>query len=198
MIDFEAGWRAVPGMLNVLDATVLQRSARMCRPETAIVELGAWCGRSLAAISEVAPNSVKVISVDNYLDDSQAHDDGNAPIPPSVARKLRELVKANYVKQGMDIETIVSEAAEAGRRYKGDPIEMLFVDDHHSFEQIHANMAAWGPHCSDHCILLFHDYGHPPYRIVEACTELLPSKGYKFVGQPLGSGIGIWARGHFK
>lgn len=199
MIDFEAGWRAVPGMLNIPDATVIQRSARMCLPGTAAVETGAWCGRSLAALCEVVPRSVKVFSYDNYLDFSQAHDGGNSPITPSVAMNLRKTVESHFEATGVEVKALVKEASEAGKTYDGPPVSLLFIDDHHSEEQIRKNLDAWLPHCSIPCILLFHDYAHPPYRIKETCEEMLPvgppNRQFKFVGQPLGSGIGIWQRG---
>lgn len=195
MIDFELGWRAVPGMFSTGDGYALQRAVRMAPAGTGVVELGAWCGRSLACICDVVPHSVSVFSYDNYLVDSQADGEGASPITPPVACALRKTVQEHYSKQGVDVTVHVEEAAEAGAKYIGPPVSALLVDDHHSAEQIAGNLKAWLPKCHDKCIMLFHDYGHVPYGIIPVCEGVMPAAGFKFVGQPVTSGLGIWSRG---
>lgn len=200
MIDFAIGWRAVPGFWSVEDALVFQKAVKMAPPGTAVVETGAWCGRSLASACEVLPPRVEIHSYDNYLEDSQAAQATNgsgsdSPITPQVAMRLRELVKEHYGAAGKKVFTHVQEAAQGGREYSGPLVSVLMIDDHHSFEQVNANLDAWLVHCNQQCVLLFHDYRHPPYRIFEACEARLPVANFRFVGQQSGSGLGVWIRG---
>ena len=194
MIDFELGWRAVPGMLNYNDGFCLQLAAKNVPRGHAFVETGAWCGRSLACICEVLPFGAAVYSFDNYVEDSQAVTDGQ-PIPAWGAKNLRELVCAHYATRGVMAHTVVGEAAESGRQYQGPPVSALFIDDHHSAEQVGQNLDAWLPHCVEECLLLFHDYSHEPYGIKATCERILPKVHFEHWGQREGSGIGIWRRG---
>ncbi|TAL42331.1 MAG: class I SAM-dependent methyltransferase [Salinibacterium sp.] len=196
MIDFELGWRAVPGMFSPQDGRAFQSAVRLAKAHTSIVETGAWCGRSLAAACEALPPNVLVYSVDLYPEGSQATNDGTAPITPGVARNLRELVADHYRKRIIDrIVLCHADGADYGLEYGGPLVSTMLIDDHHSYEQINRIVDNWQKHWARECILLFHDYQHPPYRIVEACNERLPQLGFRFATQPSGSGLGIWSRG---
>lgn len=191
MIDFELGWRAVPGMFSHIDGEVVQGAVKLIPPGLAHVELGAWCGRSLAAAAEVSPTGAVIFSFDDYVDTSEAST--GAPIPASTARRLRALTVEYYRSRGVTINPVVCEASRAGQEYSGPPVFSLLVDDHHSAEQVEANINAWVPHMAEQSVMLFHDYRHTPYQIVETCERMLPPLGYVFLGQGL-SGLGMWGR----
>lgn len=185
-------------MFNAADGLALQRCVRMATMGTAVVELGAWCGRSLASICEVVPDRVEVYSYDNYLEDSQAvgetPDGEKAPITPQVACNLREHVRKHYAAF-TKISTVICDSTKGGELYEGPLVSVLLVDDHHSAEKIEANLAMWLPNCAMDCMLLFHDYGHKPYGIEAVCERVLPGEGFRFLGQPSNSGLGVWSRG---
>ena len=208
MIDLSLGYRGVPGMFSPEDATTIQLAVRRATPGSAVVETGAWCGRSLAAICDVAHASLEVHSYDNYLEDSQAVGEGEsvgtaagpaeatAPITPQVAKQIRSVVAKHYFAHGVDVRAEVQEASAAGTIYKGAPISVLFIDDHHSAEQLEKNFASWLPHCANQCTVLLHDYLHLPYGLQPVAERTLPALGYAYVGWRAGSGIGIWTRGY--
>jgi hypothetical protein len=193
MIDFELGWRAVPGMFSTVDGAVLQGFVKQLLAGQATVETGAWCGRSLAAACEVLPAGVLAFSYDNYLEDSQANE--CSPITPGVAKALRQTVEHHYWKRGVDVRCEVKEASAAGKEYGGPPIGVLFIDDHHSAEQLRANFDAWLPRLAPRAVVLMHDYGHPPFRLVETAKAALPALGFQFAGQF--GGLGVWHRGEW-
>ena len=137
MIDFDLGtWRAVPGMFSPEDGATVQIAVKRVPAGQAVVEMGAWCGRSLASICEVLHPDAVVYSYDNYLEDSQATAGGSSPIPPRVAMTLRQTVEAHYRSIGKNVFCAVMEASEAGRVYRGPLISVLFIDDHHSAKQL--------------------------------------------------------------
>lgn len=208
MIDLSFGYRGVPGMLSLEDALTIQISVRRATPGHAVVEMGAWCGRSLAAICDVAHSRVQVFSYDNYLEDSQAVGEGEAvgtpmgpatataPITPQVAKRIRDVVAKHYFSLGVNVEVAVEEASKAGQFYNGPPISVLFIDDHHSAEQLEKNFTAWLPKCAPQCTVLLHDYLHLPYGLQPGAERILPPLGFVYVGWRVGSGIGIWTRGY--
>lgn len=190
-LDLELGWRVVPGFFDTADGETLQTAVRSAPVRTAVIELGAWCGRSLAAICEVLPAGVVVCSYDNYLEDSQADQEETA-IRPKGAMLMRAGVAAFHAARGRDVVTFVLDSISAGQTYTGPPVSVMLIDDHHSEEQIEGNLRAWWPHFATEVVLLFHDYYHSPYGIASTCEVVLPGAGFGFVGSH--GGLGVWAR----
>lgn len=193
MIDFDAGWRAVPGMFSVEDAATLRIAVGRVPDGQAVVELGAWCGRSLAVICEALPPKAIAYSFDNYQEDSQTNVE-ESPITPAVARKLRQLVGTHFHTRGKDVRCIVHESADAGANYHGPSVSVLFIDDHHSAEQLQKDFAAWLPHLAEESTILLHDYTHPTYQIADTAVRMLPPTEFRFVG--VRGIVGIWSRGY--
>lgn len=192
MIDFGVGWRAVPGMFSQSDGDLLQIAVGLSPPGTAVVETGAWCGRSLAAACEVLPEGVDAWSIDNYLEDSQAAE--ASPIPATVAKNLRGIVEMHYRALGRSVICLAQDATSAGSTYSGKPISVLLIDDHHSAEKMEANLKAWLPHMANRAVVLLHDYLHPAYGMVSVCQRMLPPAGFTYRGNC--SGLGIWDGNH--
>lgn len=193
MIDFDVGWRAVPGMFGVEDATTLRIAVERVPDGQSVVELGAWCGRSLAVICEALPRKAVVYSFDNYQENSQTNVE-ESPITPSVARKLRQVVGTHFRGNGKDVRCVVHESADAGDSYRGPPVSVLFIDDHHSAEQLQKNFAAWLPHLASQATILLHDYTHPTYQLADTAVRMLPPAEFRFIG--VRGIVGIWSRGY--
>lgn len=195
MIDFAHGWRAVPGMYSPGDGVTLQIAVRRVPAGHAVVELGAWCGRSLAAICEVLPPGVTALSYDSYLEDSQTNV-SESPITPTCAMKLRQLVEVHFRGLGRDVRCIVQDSAEAGRDYIGPPVSVLFIDDHHSAEQLAKDFKAWLPHLAPQATILMHDYPTPVYQLDVVSENVLPKAGFEYIGVRADSIVGVWSRGY--
>lgn len=196
MIDFEAGWRAVPGWLSPADGAALQNVVKTAPADTSIVELGAGCGRSLSCICEVLPTTVNVYSYDSYPERSQAFEgaEGPAPIPAHVAKKLWELTRTHWQERGCVITLRPQDSVHGGRVFQGPPVSVLFVDSHHSNEHVERELGAWYRTFAPSCTILFHDYVHQPYGILRAANAVLPTFGFEFVGVAEGSIVGVWRR----
>ena len=183
-------WADVVGMFDENDGAALQDAVKLCPPGTSHVELGAWCGRSLAAACEALPVGVVAYSYDNYKEDSQAT--GGAGKTPREAMALREEVVSHYRQLGKGITTVLGESSASGKLYSGPRVASLLIDDHHSAEQVEANLLAWLPHTAPECTVLLHDYWHPPYGIATTAQRILPSCGFRFIETR--GGLGIWRR----
>lgn len=186
-------WTDVPGMLDEAEGAAIQEAVRLCKPGTAHVELGAWCGRSLAAACEALPVGVTANSYDNYLTGSQTEESGGAGKTLTEARKSRIEV-ANHYRLIIDAKVVLwdEESSKGGVAYTGSPVASLFIDDHHSSEQVEANLQAWLPHLSSECSILFHDYWTLAYGIFNVAERILPSHGFQFFGRRFG--LGVWKR----
>lgn len=53
---------------------------------------------------------------------------------------------------------IISDSAEAGENWKGDPIDFLIVDAAHDEESVGKDIDAWFPHVKTGGFIFFHDY----------------------------------------
>lgn len=168
-------------------------------PGSAVVELGAGCGRSLACICEAVPHGVEVHSYDTHEDTAQSyqgHDaQSAAPIPAPVARELWCLTQEHFWKKGVVTALHSEDSAKGAASYVGPTVSVLFVDDHHSEEQVRRNLIAWRSKLMRHSVVLFHDYTTLVYGILRAANALLPEMGFSFIGVSPGSIVGVWKRG---
>lgn len=195
MIDFAHGWRAIPGMFSPGDGYTLQTAVKRIPPGQAVVELGAWCGRSLTAICEVLPDGVTALSYDSYLEDSQTNVP-ESPITPTCAMKIRNLVEDHFRGHGKDVIVVVKDSVEAGRDYTGPPVSVLFIDDHHSAEQLIRDFEVWLPHLAPQATILMHDYSTPVYQLDVTAEDILPKAGFEYIGTRADSIVGVWSRGY--
>lgn len=193
--DFTLGWRGIPGWFSEEEAAVLQDAVRRAEPGTAIVELGSWCGRSLSAITEALPEGVKAFAYDNHLGGSQAEVTTEGALSATEAKSILQAVVKLQRSRSRDVAFIEAEAVAGGQQYSGPPIAALFIDDHHSPEQVTQNLKVWGPHLAPKCRILFHDWGAEElYHLQVAIRPILTVEaGWRFLGQ-FGS-IGVFERG---
>lgn len=52
---------------------------------------------------------------------------------------------------------VVSDSAEYGEQYAGDPIDLLIIDGDHSKVGVLRDLAAWFPHVRNEGLIFFHD-----------------------------------------
>lgn len=164
-LDLSRGWQGVPGWMSIEEIQCLQVAASRSK---VIVELGSWCGKSLAAIAEAAPDGARIFSFDAHPVASQAVTAAaggiSAPQALDILRRVIEWLK----KQGKQAAFRSSDAAEAGYEYRGPPVEFLFIDDDHTPEQVTKDLHAWMPHLAPQAEVLFHDFPYQPYGLPKA------------------------------
>ena len=85
--------------------------------------------------------------------------------------------------------TFVDETGEAGAaRWKGPPVDLLFIDSTHMRDDTLAEFRAWRPHLAPGALVVFHDFGNPAFPgVAEAVEELrLPGEvaGGSYVARP--------------
>lgn len=70
---------------------------------------------------------------------------------PETRRRIRELgLTENWT-------FIQKDSVQLAKEWLNNPIDLLFLDSHHSYEHVKAELESWLPHLSDKAIILCHD-----------------------------------------
>jgi predicted O-methyltransferase YrrM len=133
-----------------------------------VVEIGVWCGRSLACIAPICrANRCRLVAID--------------PDP----RFLR--YQPHY--DGLDsVEFIVGKSADLAWQFSPQTIDLLFIDGDHTYEGVKIDLELWVPLVKPGGIVAGHDYSwddNPAGGVTRAVKE------YFGHGAQLGGGS-VW------
>jgi Predicted O-methyltransferase len=145
-----------------------------------IVELGSCWGRSacyLAAGLQASGRQARIHCVDLW--DLGVHTPERHHAPGVFERfqgNLQSLGLWDY------IHPIKSDTVAAARDWK-TPIDLLFIDAGHKYEEVRSDYLAWSPFVKPGGVIAFHDYildGHPD---IVQCVEqdVIPSGQWEFI-----------------
>ena len=149
-----------------------------------IVELGVFQGRTALIMAWGASqgNGAHVTAVDAW------DLPGNTYHPPFTDPSTRETAHSNVRNLGYGgrVTLVQGFAHKVAKTWPGSeefqiepgkPLGLLFVDDDHSAEGVHAAFEAWVPHLADGAVIAFDDYGHPDWPGVKQAVDELVDKG---------------------
>ena len=167
--------RGVEGYLSEDEAWALYIAARRCtqkaeRPR--IVEIGSYKGRSTIAIGSALKEAGRgsLVSIDPHMPTgkpSYAREHGDIDTLAEFQENIARAGVAAYVKSVQAVST------DARKSYDMQPVDMLFVDGSHDYEDVLADIDAWSPFLVAGGIAAFNDpYGPGVNR---ALRERLPS-----------------------
>ena len=146
-----------------LYSQALAAVARAQTPQTLIVELGAYKGRSTICLAqgiltatEVAETDVGlVITVDHFQGESLPWMD---LYPDYRQGSYKEVLIENLLKHGVSgVVAIMEQHTSHVPAFIQSPIELLFIDADHSQGAVEADLKAWLPQLSTTGHLLLHD-----------------------------------------
>ena len=144
----------VPGWLSRKEAETLYSLAKACTGRGAIVEIGSWRGRSTIclALGATAGAGPRVYSIDR-------HTDGTFP---DFTRNLEAAGVAGVVTP------IRSKSLDAVDGFT-EPIELLFIDASHLYEEVREDVERWEPKLLEGGVLALHDttFFEGPKRVAE-------------------------------
>jgi len=163
----------IEGWLTEGQAQMLYRASATVAPEEAIVEIGSHRGRSTVILASAKPRSARVIAIDPYAD---ARWGGGS--------EALAHFEANLASRGLDqeVQQIRQLGAEAGRRWDGAPVGLLFVDGAHDYASVDADLRAWLPHLSSTATVLMHDAYSSPGVTRAAFHHFYASREFTFAG----------------
>ncbi len=145
--------RNIPGWTTDAELEWLYKTARTIRPDTCIVEIGTYLGRSTTALAygAGAGGMARVFTVDVFDKEKVK----NGPVGD------RALAHENLDKLGVTI--IDDDSVHAGRAWTGQEIGFLYVDGDHSYHGCRDDLLAWLPHVTPFGLVAGHDYDNPQW-----------------------------------
>lgn len=120
-------------------------------PGSTVVELGVFCGRSLAYLAGVLkPKGCRVVGVDSFLG-SPEFETGvkfeGKPWAEAPRGILATMAIQNLEAAGVlgEVSLVVSDSARAAELFSDGSVWAVFVDADHSYEGVRRDIAAWWP-----------------------------------------------------
>lgn len=167
------------GMIAAEDVALLQRVAREI-PEGAIVEIGAYRGKSAIALALAARDRLYagkplVYSIEPHAEFVGVY--GGRFGAADRAAYYRAVTEAGC---GQEIALIALPSVQAAKAWDA-PIALLFIDGDHTLDGVRADVAAWLPFVVRGGMVIFddaHDPGIGPFVVV---SELLAGGAYEIV-----------------
>ncbi|HYV35955.1 MAG TPA: class I SAM-dependent methyltransferase [Gemmataceae bacterium] len=170
---------AIKGWLTPSEMRALYTLAFDTSATSAIVELGAWQGKStimLAAGSSAGQNA-PVFSVDyfNTIPNTGYAYGAHLSASQDYLENYRQNVE--QVRFSAKITPVRSNTEVAGKTWEGLPVGLLFIDADHRYESVRCDFLAWAPRCVEGAWVAFHDYGQPEHSGVgKFVDQLLAAK----------------------
>lgn len=163
-LPFAAIWNeidAIPGWMTDQEAEALYRAALRTDPDGVIVEVGSFCGRSLAVLAE---SGRTVIAVDPLIEGASI---AKTPINDAVIDSLQTVVEAypNVTWQ----RCLSTDAKLPGR------VDMLHIDGCHKHPFPLNDFLHFQAALVDRAMLAWHDYGLEAG--VTTCVQTLINRG---------------------
>ncbi len=170
-------WK-VEGWLFEDEGRALYRLARNCTGAGLIVEVGSWKGKStvyLAGGSKHGRGGL-VYAVDHHIG-SEEHQEMAA-----VKMKLGTypVFHRNIFLAGLEsyVVPIVFKSTDAAALFSYRPIEVLFLDAAHDYQNTADDLAAWVPKVMPGGWVAVHDYGNVHYGgVKQAVDAVMPALG---------------------
>lgn len=137
-----------------------------CEPSGAIVELGAWKGRSSAFLVVEAKNkspNIKIHIVDTWL--------GSEEHTEEMKGNLYEKFKSNMARLDGLYQEHRMTTNEAAHLFEDKSLDGVFIDADHSYEAVKKDIADWMPKMRKGGILAGHDYIPTFEGVVRAVNE---------------------------
>ncbi len=147
MSEIPAGVKRIPGLMTDDELSCL---CRMARSASSIVELGAFKGRSLAAMLLTNPTA-RAWAVDWFGDMSSRGYKGS-----TLDETRANLDKLGVKPAGILVGTTTEVAPQFTER-----VDLLHIDAGHSYEECRDDLVNWAPKVRPGGAICVHDYGEP-------------------------------------
>lgn len=142
----------IEGWLKDSEGELLYNLARNCTGRGVIVEIGSWKGRSTVwlGLGSKSGRKTNVYAIDNHV-----HTGKYAGIPKSeTLKEFRKNMKTAKIDK--IVTHIVKSSADAAAKFN-KPIELLFVDGNHKYDNVKNDFNMWFPKIIDGGTIAFHD-----------------------------------------
>lgn len=156
--------------------------ARQAPPDAVIVEIGSFLGRSTVSFALGCVGSRKhIYAIDLFEGDNDMYGSGD------FMEKFNENIKACGVEQY--VTPIKQNSIEAANTWS-KPIDILFIDGSHEYEDVKADFYGFYPHVKKGGIIAIHDIKGKWEGVIRFWDELKKSTLLKKIGTVSSLGYG--------
>lgn len=156
-----------------------ERAVAEAPPGATLVEVGVFCGRSLAHLARMASDSgkgLRVVGVDSFRGSPEfanlvmweGRPFGEAPAGALISECYSQLDRADILD---DVTLIVCDSTRAAELFADGSAWMVFLDGAHDEAGVAADIAAWGPKVAPGGYLAGDDLDVPGFPGVRAAVE---------------------------
>lgn len=167
----------------------LRDLASEVRADHAIVELGAFKGRSTGwlALGATNGNGAHVYSIDPW--DDRSATDWPAGTPEYVEQyslpETQQAYEAHLDRTGIrpyvtPVKGFSLDVAKAWKKDGRPKIGLLWHDAAHHYEEVLADLRAWLPLMAPNAVVVLHDAGNPDYGVVSAAEDAFKRRSGKW------------------
>lgn len=133
-------------------------------------EIGVGSGPTCRALMERFP-TLKWIAVDHY---PTGYPDGRGePMTPERQDNVRSVFSRLYLQYRPRLQYIDKPSTEAASQIEDLSLDIVFIDDDHSYEGCRASIEAWAPKIRPGGWLTGHDYCHAYPGVIRAVDEIV-------------------------
>ncbi len=141
--------------------------AQQAETRNLIVEIGSWMGRSTRALADNCPG--KVLAVDTW---QGSDEDQHRALLEGKPKDWLMLQFMNNLA-GVNVYAYRLASLAAAETFKDELFDMIFIDAGHTYDDVKADILAWGNLLAPGGLLCGHDYHFEAPGVVEAVNELL-------------------------
>ena len=165
-------WERLTGFFSLAEAVALQALVKQQPPDSVIVELGAFRGKSSIAIAAVLPPGAVLHSIDHFEGALLQPGETRPPMDVVIARN-KEAFLRNIAAFGVAgrIQLHVMRTVEAAALFDDNSLALVFVDAGHDYESVMADIAAWHPKLKAGGYMMFDDYEEKWPGVVQAVRD---------------------------
>lgn len=171
------------GWFGVDECSQLARWVKALPPNSTVVEVGSWHGRSTRAIADNLSEGSKLIAVDTWLGSSgepEMHGTAHYDRGDHAHQWWWDNLHSDIMEGRVIPMRMHSENAAHSLSSRGVKIDLLFVDADHSLEGFKTDITKWAPMMKEGSLWCGHDYypeGEEPFAWIgvrQGVQELFP------------------------
>jgi predicted O-methyltransferase YrrM len=150
---------AIDGWMSGQELECLQRLATELPAGARVVEVGSWKGRSTVAICGglAGVQDARMWAVDIFGADAENWEE--APDVDAVYDEFRK-----HTSRFRFLEVVRQASPGAAAAFDDGSLDWVFIDAHHAYEAVLADIAAWAPKLKAGGLMSGHDFAMPSVR----------------------------------
>lgn len=174
-----AQWRKVEGYFDLEEAIAIQTTVKTLPPNSNLVELGSFRGKSAIAIASVLPPDSFLYCVDSFENTILKRGEQKPPLEQVIKTNL-DAFASNVGRFGVTqkLRVMVMKTDEAATKFPPNFFDLILIDADHHYEPVKADLANWYPKLKPSGYLFCDDYDLPKFPGVKQAIDetKLPGK----------------------